>query len=86
MYGNWGWGNMMGYGAWWGMGWLFMIIFWLVIILAVAGLAKWLFGGSPRGVLPPAGHHKDALDVLRERYARGEIGRDEFEQKKRDLS
>ncbi len=80
---KWGWGNMMGYGGWWGMGWLFMILFWLAIILAVAALLKWLVGASPRIDVP---RQKDALDILKERYARGEIGRDEFDQKKRDLT
>ncbi|MDA8364816.1 MAG: SHOCT domain-containing protein [Gammaproteobacteria bacterium] len=80
---NWGWGNMMGFGAWWGMGWLFMVLFWLAIILAVVALLKWLIGTSSRSEGPRT---KDALDILRERYARGEIGRDEFQEKKRDLS
>ena len=80
---NWGWGNMVGYGAWWGMGWLFMVLFWLAIILAVVALLKWLIGTSSHSEGPRT---KDAIDILRERYARGEIGRDEFQEKKRDLS
>ncbi|MHB8348258.1 MAG: SHOCT domain-containing protein [Acidiferrobacterales bacterium] len=80
---NWGWGNMMRYGAWWGMGWLFMAIFWLAIILAVGGLLKWLIGASRHSGVP---RRKDALDILKERYARGEIEREEFEKKKRDLT
>ena len=82
--GNWGW-NHMGGGAGWGMGFgggFFMILFWVVIIVAVVLLVKWLAGGSARLDLPRG---KSALDVLKERYARGEIGKDEFEQKKRDL-
>jgi putative membrane protein len=52
-------------------------------ILATALLVKWLFwrsGGAPHQ--PPS---KTAPDILKERYSRGEIGRDEFERKKRDL-
>jgi putative membrane protein len=43
-------------------------------------LGKWIFersGDRPRD--------KTALDILKERYARGEIGKEEFEQKKSDL-
>ena len=82
--GNWGW-NHMGSGAGWGMGFgggLFMILFWVVIVVAVVMLVKWLAGGSSRIDLPRG---KSALDILKERYARGEIGKEEFEQKKRDL-
>ncbi len=80
--GNWGWDHMGGAG--WGMGFggIFMILFWIVIIVAVVMLVKWLAGGSSRIDLP---REKSALDILKERYARGEIGKDEFEQKKRDL-
>jgi len=80
--GNWGWDHMGGAG--WGMGFggIFMILFWAVIIVAVVMLVKWLAGGSSRIDLP---REKSALDILKERYARGEIGKEEFEQKKRDL-
>lgn len=69
---------------WWGFGMLHMLLYWGVLILVVALLVKWLFartGGEPH----PRHHGKSALDILKERYARGEIGKEEFEQKKRDL-
>ncbi|MHB8536201.1 MAG: SHOCT domain-containing protein [Sulfuricaulis sp.] len=74
----------MGSGIGWGMGFggFFMILFWVVIVAAVVMLVKWLFGGSSRIDLPRG---KSALEILQERYARGEIGKEEFEQKKRDL-
>jgi putative membrane protein len=74
----------MGSGMGWGFGFggIGMILFWVVIIAAVVILVKGFFGGSGQGDKPGG---KSALDVLKERYARGEIGREEFEQKKRDL-
>ena len=74
------WGDMGNHGWWWGFGMIPMLLFWVLVILGIAALAKWLFGNSGE---PPRG--KSALDILKERYARGEIGREEFEQKKRDL-
>jgi putative membrane protein len=73
------WGDYGNYGWWWG-GAVHMLLFWVVLILVIAALAKWIFGKpaeSARG--------KSALDILKERYARGEIGREEFDQKKHDL-
>ncbi len=78
------WGpDMMGWG-WWGMGWIFMIIFWGLIIVGLIFLIKWLAGLS-RSRPPIDKPHDSALEILRQRYAKGEINKDEFEEKKRDL-
>ena len=61
-------------------GGLTMLLVWLVPIALVVALVVYLFR-SPRA----GGTSATALDILKERYARGEIGKDEFEQKKRDL-
>ncbi|HUJ86482.1 MAG TPA: SHOCT domain-containing protein [Burkholderiales bacterium] len=77
-------GMMGGYG--WGGGWGFgiigMLLWWVLIILGIVLLVKWVFGGGPGGGRT-AGDR--ALEILKERYARGEIDKNEFEQKKRDL-
>lgn len=70
-----GWG-----GGWVGFGGLWMAVFWLAVIAGIIALAKLLWSGSGRR--PPS---SSALEILEERYARGEINREEFEQKKRDL-
>ena len=78
----WG-GDMMGWGGAWGMvGLLHMVLWWVLIILGIIVLAKWVFGGG--GSRPAAGEDR-ALSILRERYARGEIDKSEFEARKRDL-
>ena len=74
-------GSMMGWGGGWGFfGAVHMVLWWVLVVLGIVVLAKWLFAGAGRtgGVR--------ALEVLKERYARGEIGKDEFDQKKRDLA
>ena len=78
---------MWGYGGYGlggiGMG-ISMILFWgliiVAIVLVVRGFGNRSGGDAPR--LP----EKTALDILRERYARGEIDKAEFEEKRRDLS
>lgn len=70
----------------WGMGWiglgvLHMVLFWGVIIFVIVVLVRWLSGGS--AYPPPA---KSALDILRERYARGEIDQSEYERIRRNIA
>jgi putative membrane protein len=80
MDGNFGFGMMTGFGG------IFMILFWIVII----ALGVWLISSlvsrsnsqTPSGQ-PPA---ESALDILKKRYARGEITKVQFEEMRRDLN
>ena len=67
---GWGWG--MGFGG------IVMILFWALIIVGAVLLVRWIAAQSKNG--------KTALQILQERYARGELKQDEYEQKKRDLT
>ena len=59
---------------------LTMLLFWgLLIAGAVLGI-RWLLGQGRES------QSDSALEILRQRYARGEISKDEFDAKKRDLS
>ena len=71
-----------GYG-WMGLGWIFMLIFWGVIIAGVVVLVRWV---SMRGSGGQDTPHKTPHEILQERYVRGEITRDEYEQMRKDIS
>lgn len=74
---GWGWGGI------WGLGMmLFMVFFWVLFALGIAYIVRMLFG-----------HHNDerksqnkSIEILKERYAKGEIDKKEFEEIKKDLS
>lgn len=58
-----------------GFGWIFMILFWVIVIFIVVYLAKKI--GS--------GEKETAEEILKKRYARGEISKEEFERLKKDI-
>ena len=78
---DWGWGtHPMMWGAW-GFGMMIMmILFWVLVIVAVVLGIRWLLGQGKEL------RSDSALEILRQRYARGEINKEEFEAKKKDLS
>jgi putative membrane protein len=59
---------------------LMMLVFWAIVITAVVIGIRWLLRQGRPGEVSDA-----ALDILRQRYARGEIDREEFEARRRDL-
>ena len=80
-------GMMGGWGSGWGMGWfggIFMIVFWVLVIVGLVFLIKWLIQTTSSGKTDGRPSPK-AMDILKERYARGEISKEEFETMKHDL-
>ena len=73
----------MGYGWGMGWGWIGMLLFWIFLILAIVWLFRALDLG--RGPTQDRTHQDRALEMLRERFARGEIDREEFQSRKREL-
>lgn len=72
------WNSYCGYMFGWG-GSILMIIFWLAIILLFVWLVKYFVKGSN------STSNNKATDILKERYAKGEISKQEFEDKIKDL-
>lgn len=82
------WYGTDGWGWSWGLGMIHGLLWWVFVILGIVLLLRLLARGSGGSSAPPAAPHlpvETALDILKKRYARGEIGKAEFEEKKRDL-
>jgi putative membrane protein len=73
------WGENEGMGWWMLFGSIWMVVFWGLIIWAIATV----FG---RGEKSSSGGGESALDVAKRRYAQGELSREQFEQLRRDIS
>ncbi len=75
-WGDYGWGWGMSFG----LGWLFMAIFWILMILGIMYLVRLMSGGGKKEK-----KEETAIDILKKRYARGDITREEFDRIKDDL-
>jgi putative membrane protein len=76
-----------GYGLIQGMPWygwigpVMMIAFWALIVTAVVFFIRYLVRESRR-----SGRDTPVIEILKTRYAKGEISKEEFEEKKKDLT
>lgn len=69
----------------WGMGisMLFMLLLWIIVIVGIVFVVRWVLEQT---TTRQGGHREDsALDILKKRYARGEINKEEYEEKRKDL-
>ncbi len=71
-----GWGWMIG-------GWLMMIAFWALVIIGIVALVRFL---SDRGGPARPKEPETLLEILRRRYAAGELTKGQFEEMKRDVA
>lgn len=79
MYGN----GMIGNTAMMGpFMWFFMVLLWGLVIVGVIYLVKWSMSRSRTG----PDNKESALDILKVRYAKGELTEDEFEKKSQKLA
>ena len=67
-----------------GFGRIFMLGYWILFLVGLVFFIKWLIRSSGSGQV--GGGSGRALEILRERYARGELDRVEFEAMKMNLS
>lgn len=68
-----GWGSGMGLGMW---------VFWILVIVIIVVLVRMLVPGSSSSSAKP---DKNPMDILKARYARGEIDEEEFQRRRREL-
>ena len=84
---DWGMGSVMmggGYGIGW-FGGIIMIAFWVAVIVGIILLIRWLIIAT-RTTRHGTSSSDSSLEILKKRYARGEINKEEFKEKKRDLT
>ncbi len=74
-FGEHGWGMGYGMGWWWIIGIIIMVI---IVWMVVKAINQTNYSNTRLG-------NKSALDILKERYARGEIDEQEFEERKNNL-
>ena len=71
-WGNYGWGM--------GFGWIWMILIWVLVIVGIVYIVQAVIRGSRRSE-----QGESPLDILKKRYAKGEISKEEFERTRDDL-
>lgn len=79
-----------GMGGWGGLGWIGPLLFLVLLVLGIVYLGRALWPARAERAAPgsgaPLAGEDPALQILRERYARGEIDAEEFERRKAALA
>lgn len=75
----WGWGHMI-------VGGFMMIAFWGGIIVLVVLLVRWLGGAGTSSHTSSSAPRRTPLEILQERFAKGEIDKEEYEERRKLLS
>jgi putative membrane protein len=77
-------GQMM-YGPYGGGMWMFFqFLFWILVIIGIVLLIVWIVRQPKRYDRGPG--EESALEILKKRYARGEISKEDYERMKKDIS
>ncbi len=77
--------GMMNWGYGMGLGWsIIMMAFWIAVIAGIIFLIRWVVLSTDRR--RENNGEDSALEILKQRYAKGEINKEEFMEKKKDLS
>lgn len=61
---------------------ILVMAFWLSVIIGIVYFIKWVISTGKRHEITP---EETALDILKKRYARGEISKEDFERMKQDI-
>ena len=76
-----------------GFGWIFGVIFWILFICLVVGLVRWYVSANNKDSRADKSSQADedetsgkAMDILKERYVKGEITKKEFLEMKKDIA
>jgi putative membrane protein len=75
-----------GYGAGWGWtigGWIMMVVFWGLVIVGIVALVRAM---SDRGAAAQPKGSETPGEILRRRYAAGELTKEQFEEMKRNVA
>ena len=73
--------DMPGWGGHW-FGGLLVLLFWVLVVVGVVAIARWLVARPGSGPRPGP---ESPLEILKRRYAAGEIDRAEFEERRKDI-
>lgn len=69
--------------GWFGM--IMMLLFWVLVIAGIVVLIRWLVQNTGSRSRSNVDTSSQAMDILKERFAKGEISRDVFESMKKDI-
>ncbi len=75
-----------GYGSGWGWmigGWIMMVVFWGLVIVGIVALVR---GLGDRGPSNQTRYPESPIEILRRRYAAGELTKEQFEEMKRNVA